>query len=101
MSHKRYYWHDYIKKTISKYPDDLGDDIQGNVARIAILTTLRDVATMVDGVDRIRLINMVYFDKTHNLIGASYVIGISERTAQRWDHTFVYLVAKRMGFNAN
>ena len=50
-----------------------------------------------DGEHRIELIKAVYWRQNRTLYGAAHMIGISERTAKRWNATFIYLVAEKYG----
>lgn len=99
MSKPRHYWHNFVQQTIQKYPDDLDESIQSEIARGAIKQALQDTARMRDGKDRLKLINLVLFEKSHTVDGAAFTIGVSERTAKRWKRAFINAVAKRMGFN--
>jgi hypothetical protein len=40
----------------------------------------------------------VYWKKTHKLIGAALEIGISERTAKRWNYRVLMTVGRFYGF---
>ena len=50
-----------------------------------------------DGEERIKLIKMVFWDKTHTLHGASLNLHISYRWAAQWHGEFIRLVAKYLG----
>lgn len=50
-----------------------------------------------DGSDRLKLIKMVFWDKTHTINGAAMEINIAESTAVRWHGDFIRLVAKYYG----
>ena len=47
---------------------------------------------------RLKLLQMVYFRGTHSLLGAAAMLGISERTAKRWNTQALELVARHMGW---
>lgn len=51
-----------------------------------------------DGEARLKLIELVYFRKSHSLTGAAIACYTSERTAKRWHSDFIKLVAEGMGF---
>ena len=59
----------------------------------AINATMRDK----NGLERIRLIEIVFWQKTHTLMGAAQVCHVSERSARRWHTEFIRLVAKNYG----
>lgn len=50
------------------------------------------------GEDRIKLIDIVFWQRTHTLTGAAAKCYISERTARRWHTDFIKTVAKFYGF---
>lgn len=61
--------------------------------RRAIATTER----YRDGLDRLKIIKMMYWDKTHTMEGAALMIPCSIATAKRWNGEFVRLVASYYG----
>ena len=56
----------------------------------AIRTTMKDR----DGKDRIRLIELVFWTRSHTLQGAADSIPVSYMTARRWHSEFIQRVAK-------
>ena len=52
---------------------------------------------MVDGAERIRLIDLVLWKRTHTLQGAALACYVSERTAQEWHRQFIRLVGQKRG----
>lgn len=100
MSRPRYYWNGYIKQTLMRYPEKLDEHtMQGRIAIHAISTAIAKTAISEYGDERLRFIDMVYFSKTHTLGGACMVIGISDRTGQRWSQEFFNIVSEHMGFS--
>ena len=61
--------------------------------RRAIETTRR----MGNGADRLKVVRLVFWDRTHNLQGAAQTIPCGYRTAKRYHATFIRLVAKNYG----
>ena len=59
----------------------------------AIKATLR----MYGGAERLKLIDLVFWQRSHTIDGAAMAINISERTARRWHTTFIYLTAEKYG----
>lgn len=49
------------------------------------------------GKERIKLIDLVFWKKSHTLSGAAYKLNLSETTAQRYHSDFIYLVAEKYG----
>lgn len=50
-----------------------------------------------DGAERLRLIEMVFWRKTHTLTGAAQKCHVSEWTARKWHQEFIRAVAKAYG----
>ena len=52
----------------------------------------------VDGdVEKLRLIDMVFWARTHTLEGAAQALNVSYRTARRWHRAFIFAVAENLG----
>lgn len=63
--------------------------------KLAIAQTDR----MRDGGDRIALIRMMYWSRSHTINGAADMLHISTSTARRWHRAFVQLCGFNMGFD--
>lgn len=50
-----------------------------------------------NGEQRLELINMVFWKRTHTLHGAAMALFIDYETAKRWQQNFIQKVARRMG----
>lgn len=50
-----------------------------------------------NGAERIRLIEIVFWQKTHTLTGAAQLCHVSQRTAWQWHGDFIRCVAKKYG----
>ena len=59
----------------------------------AVDEAIRQTLEKPSGSDIMRVIDMVYFAKTHTIAGAAMEIPISEVQAKRWNGDFVRLVA--------
>lgn len=94
MSKPRYGWWGYIKWTIRNYKSDaeLMED-----EREAIEIAIRETGQLIDGAERIKLIDLIYWRRTHTLQGAALAVHVSERTAQEWHRKFIRLVAQKRG----
>lgn len=96
MSKTRHGWWGYVKKMIYRFPEREGKKLHGsvqnefNAVAIAILQT----EALPDGADRLKLIDAVYWRKSHKLAGAAMLIPCSYQTAKRWQQQFIRLVAK-------
>ena len=62
----------------------------------AVEAAERIVAAMPDGAERLRLIELVFWRRSHTLQGAASELYISYATAKRWHNRFIVLVAKKM-----
>lgn len=89
MSNPRYGWWSYVKNMINRYPEKTNEE-ETKAVSIAVEETSR----LLDGVDRMNVINMVFFKKTHTLQGAALNVPCSYETAKRWTQQFIRLVAK-------
>lgn len=64
-----------------------------NAVEKAIQATLQ----YKDGNERLQLIDMVFFKKTHTLQGAAMACNVSYTTAARWHNKFIVQTAKCFG----
>ena len=58
---------------------------------------VEETKQLSDGAERLKLIDLVLWKRTHTLQGAAMVVYVSERTAQEWHRQFIYLVAEKRG----
>ena len=63
----------------------------------AVEAALAELEMRRDGADMRRLIEMVYWNRTHTIAGAAMDIHVSEITALRWNRDLIYTVAKHYG----
>lgn len=59
------------------------------------LIALYDTERRIDR-NKLLLLRMVYFRFTHSLLGAAAMLGISERTAKRWNTEMLEHIAREM-----
>ena len=52
---------------------------------------------MKNGSERLRLVELTFWRRTHTLEGAALAVHVSYTTAVRWNREFIYLVAERFG----
>ena len=96
MSRPRYIWWGYVKAMIRTYPQDR----EGKTAlaeKMAVSEAIQETGALPNGEDRLKLVNLVFFQQTHTLEGASQKIPCSRRTARRWHTEFILTVAKKYG----
>lgn len=95
----RYTWWGYIRDLIQKYPGTEGKDLSGVAVkgRDAVKSAIEATERMNGGEDRMKLIRMVHFDRTHTLEGAAQKIPCNRSTAARWQRKFFEDVARARG----
>lgn len=59
------------------------------------------LAELEDRPERVELIRLIYWRRTHTIYGAARKLHISERTAKRWHRDFIYLVAEKLDLYKN
>lgn len=92
MSRPRYDWWGYAKGMIRRYP--------GGVTareRWAVSEAVRQTLALPDGEARMKLVDVIFWRRSHTLPGAAALCHVSERTARRWHTGFVFLVAREFG----
>ena len=99
MSKPRYRWWGYVKSMIRNYPAANGryDQGTGLKERMAVQKAIDETEQMEDGKERMQVIDLVYFQRTHKLAGAAQMIPCSYETAQKWHAQFVKAVARNFG----
>lgn len=94
MSNPRYGWWGYVKWMIHGYKN-------GALLTKAESEAVRDAVTetgqLVDGAERLKLVDMVLWKRTHTIQGAAMAIFVSDRTAQEWHRQFIRLVGQKRG----
>lgn len=100
MSRPKYWWYDYVKKSImhSLGTGTAPETLQEFISDKAVKTVLAKTKSQYRGDERLRMIDLVYRKRQHNVPGAAVKLHISETTACEWSKEFVYAVAKEMGF---
>ena len=102
MGRARYknYWYVVAQTMVRRYPGIKQEKgIQAAIFAKAIEQALEDTAKLVDGEIRLRAIQLIYFDKTDTIDGASLKVHASRRTVQRWCSAFINSVGRYAGFN--
>lgn len=62
----------------------------------AIDSALDEISRRKDGIEIVRLVDLVYFRRSHTIQGAAMVTNLSEVTARRKLGDFITLVAKKL-----
>lgn len=102
MSKPRHGWWGYVKWMIRIYEADkhIVDKKKQKLTdeeRSAVEAAIEETKQRIDGQERIKLVTLVLWKRTHTLQGAALACYISERTAQEWHRQFIYLVAEKRG----
>lgn len=94
MSKPRYGWWPYAKWMIRSYK---GGGLMTKDERAAVESAVKETEQLADGGERLRLIDLVLWKRTHTLQGAALACYVSERTAQEWHRQFIRLVGQKRG----
>jgi hypothetical protein len=63
----------------------------------AVYKAIKATELLIDGKERLNLINMVFWDQTYTLQGAALKCNICDRTARQWHTDFIRLTAIKFG----
>ncbi len=74
-------------------------DLPGTARREyeAVRRTIAATERYKNGRDRLKIIKLVYWDKTHTLEGAALSVPCSIQTAWKWNQEFIRMVASHFG----
>ena len=99
MSRPRYWWYDYVKKSIMhSIGGTAPQTYQEYVTSRAVNKIMAETKKRYRGDERLKMIDLVYRKRQYNVPGAAVRLHISEGTARDWNQEFVYAVAEEMGF---
>lgn len=59
----------------------------------SVLAAVRLTSSLKTGAERLALINLIFWKRSHTLAGAAIKCNVSERTARRWHTDFIKCVA--------
>ena len=80
--------------------ENLGTISLGTVAdreQYAVAQAIETTRSVPTGAERLHLIDLVFWKKTHTLEGAAHECSVSTRTAQQWHADFIHEVARKFG----
>lgn len=101
MSKPRYIWWGYAKAVVQQYPRaSKSAEMQPICKRRevdAVANAIKTTREIPGGALRMRLIRMVYWDRSHTLDGAALKLGIHPQTAKNWHGDFIRLVGRNLG----
>lgn len=100
MSSPRYDWWGYVKAIIRRYPELKGRDVSGIALREkeAVEAAIAATERMQNGRERLEVVDMVFWKKTHTLSGAALMVPCHYETARHWHSDFIKEVARKFGF---
>lgn len=87
-------WWSYMQYCIRTFPS-YGDDVTVLEARekAAVEFAIHQTQRRKDGAQRLLMVDMVYWSRTHNVIEAAAALGVSYQTARRWSGDFIKATA--------
>lgn len=93
---KHYNWWPNIRDAVQAYPSRIGADLSGVALheQEAVEAAIEATERMENGQNRLKVIRLVHFEKTHKILGASLAIPCGEATANRWQKRFFEEVAR-------
>lgn len=63
----------------------------------AVRRAIENTLLLNGGTERIELVDIIFWKRTHTIQGAAMVLHLSDRTAQRWHSEFIREVARQFG----
>lgn len=63
----------------------------------AVHKALESIGAYENGESRLRLVQLVFWQRTHTIEGAAQLLHVSKRTALRWHQSLIRLVAQNYG----
>ncbi len=63
----------------------------------AVREAIEETKNLKTGNERLKIIRLVFWDRSHTVTGAAMQIPCSDRTAREWHRDFIYLVAQKYG----
>ena len=63
----------------------------------AVRAAIRYIEGLHSGKERMEIVKLYYWQRSHTLFGAANAIHISEKTALRWNRDFIMRVAENFG----
>lgn len=109
MSKPRYRWWSYARAMVREYPELAKKYNQPVTASCpgmpsteqreyeAVRRAIEKTKQYKNGRDRLSVIGLVLWKKSHTIAGAALTVPCHEDTAKQWHGEFIRLVAKNMG----
>lgn len=99
MAATRYLWWGYIKSVVRKHRER-NRELLNRCERKeydAVEAANKEITRKRNGTDILRLVDMVFWKKTHTLEGSAMALYISYETAKNWHSMYIKTVAKNLG----
>lgn len=98
MSKPRYGWWGYIKAVIRRYPSLMDAEVSGIALREkeAVQAAVDATERLENGKDRLMVVDLVFWSRTHTLEGAAMQVPCSYEAAKRYQQRFIKQVAMNM-----
>lgn len=100
MSNPKHDWYGHAVKQVKKYPDKLiaENTAQSALWMYAINKAIKQTEGMDNGEDRMKAVQLVYFEDRYTIAGAANKLGYAEMTIRRWLSAFSNLAGKYAGY---
>ena len=100
MSKPKKRWWNYVRRVLYDYPEMTGTSEWEAREQAAVCAALDNLSTISwDGVMTRRIVEAVFFKKTHTIGGAAQLVHVSEMTARRRVNSFIVQVGRNLGFD--
>lgn len=97
--HQTYIGWGYAKNLIREYGVYQKTPLKSRIKpreRKAVSDAIEQTKHLKDGTERLKLIDLVFFKKTHSLQGACMQCFVSEMTGRRWHTAFIKQVCENL-----
>lgn len=99
MSKPKKRWWNYVRRVLYEYPTMAGENEWERREQEAVSAALDSLSAIAwDGIMTRRIVEAVFFEKTHTIGGAAMLVHTSERTARRRVNLFIESVGNKLGF---
>lgn len=100
MSKPKKRWWNYVRRVLYEYPTMTGENEWERREQEAVREALDSLSAIAwDGIMTRRIVEAVFFKKTHTIGGAVQLVHVSEMTARRRVNAFIVQVGKNLGFD--
>lgn len=96
---EHYNWWSYVRYIVREYPFRKGQKLSGVALadQTAVQKAVDETRRILDGDNRLDVINRLHWARTHTLDGVPRVCHCGRTTAARWQRDFFRAVAKNRG----